>query len=193
MISVLDKPAGRRINLPYSLIFYVNYDSYLLGENLSILCPYPVIGGEHRLNIPGETRLPGWTVTAEILAGKPEGADAPSETDSPLPLVKGKGIQGLGFRGDAFTACLDLDRCGKELAVRKRQPGDFFQPLGMDKTKKVNRFMIDEKIPGFWRGKVPIVCSPQQILWLVGYRIDDRVKVKEKTERELKLEFRKTN
>jgi tRNA(Ile)-lysidine synthase len=49
--------------------------------------------------------------------------------------------------------------------------------------------MIDEKITSLWRGRIPLVCSAAQILWLVGYRIDDRVKVTEKTKRILKLEF----
>jgi len=194
VMSALDKPAGRRLNLPQGLLFYVDYDRYLLGRDLAKLCPYPVIGGEYKLNIPGETQLPGWIVKAEIIEikeGKSEGALAPSETNIPLPFVKGKGIKGLGFKDDAFSACVDLEKTGTDLTMRRRRPGDFFRPLGMNETKKVNRFMIDEKLPQFWRARIPIVCSPMQILWLVGYRIDDRAKVTEKTKRVLRLEFKK--
>ena len=196
VISALDKPAGRRLNLPYDLMFYVNYDHYLLGRDLARLCPYPVIGGEYKLNIPGKTQLPGWIVKAEIeeydrKTGKTEGAPAPSGKDIPLPFSKGKGIKGIGLKNSDFTACFDLEKTGTELNVRKRQPGDAFRPLGMDGIKKVNRFMIDEKVPQFWRGNIPVVCSPEQILWLAGYRIDDRAKVTEKTKKVLKLEFRR--
>ena len=48
---------------------------------------------------------------------------------------------------------------------------------------------IDAKIPRLWRRRVPIVCSPQQIIWLVGWRIDDRVKVTENTKQILCLKF----
>jgi tRNA(Ile)-lysidine synthase len=36
---------------------------------------------------------------------------------------------------------------------------------------------------------VPLICSPKQILWVVGWRIDDRVKVTENTKEVLRLQF----
>ncbi|GAI04221.1 unnamed protein product, partial [marine sediment metagenome] len=55
--------------------------------------------------------------------------------------------------------------------------------------KKLGEFMIDAKIPRIWRQQVPLVCSPQHILWIVGWRIDDRVKVTESTKQILCLKF----
>ncbi|MFH1662784.1 MAG: tRNA lysidine(34) synthetase TilS [Chloroflexota bacterium] len=168
ILAALNKPAGRQINLPGGLIFSIEYDRYLLGMETVNTCPYPVIGGEYRINIPGKTELPGWLVEAEIM--KP-GAMEKEEND--------------------FVAYLDLDKAGNELKVRCRKPADRFQPLGMAETKKLNGFMIDTKIPRRWRQQIPIVFSPQQILWLVGYRIDDRVKVSRETKNVLRLEFKK--
>ena len=88
-----------------------------------------------------------------------------------------------------FTAYFDLGKTGDRLLVRPRQRGDRFQPLGLDQPKKVGEFMIDAKIPRAWRQQVPIVCSSKQILWLVGWRIDDRVKVTENTKQILCLKF----
>jgi len=51
--------------------------------------------------------------------------------------------------------------------------------------------MINTKIPQAWRERVPIVCSPQHILWVVGWRIDERVKVTEDTKKVLRLEFKR--
>ncbi len=168
ILAALDKPAGRLINLPGGLIFSIEYDRYLLGMENVDTCPYPVIGGEYRISIPGKTELPGWLVEAEIMKS---GAMEKEEDD--------------------FIAYLDLDRTGNELKVRRRKPGDRFQPLGMVETKKLNEFMIDAKIPRTWRGRIPVVYSPKQILWLVGYRIDDRVKVTEETKKVLRLEFKR--
>jgi len=53
--------------------------------------------------------------------------------------------------------------------------------------------MIDAKIPRAWRQRVPIVCSPQHILWVVGWRIDDRVKVTKSTKKMLRLKFECTS
>ena len=87
------------------------------------------------------------------------------------------------------VAYLDLDKVGNTMSVRSRQRGDRFYPLGMTEPKKLGEFMIDAKIPRTWRGRVPVVYSPEQILWVVGYRIDDRVKVTDDTSKALQLEF----
>ena len=91
-----------------------------------------------------------------------------------------------------FTAYFDLDKAGNKLTVRTRKPGDKFQPLGMSQSKKLNEFMIDSKIPHAWRERIPIVCSPEHILWVVGWRIDERVKVTEDTKQVLRLEFKRS-
>ena len=52
--------------------------------------------------------------------------------------------------------------------------------------------MIDARIPRAWRQRIPIVCSPGQILWVVGWRIDERVKVTETTKLVLRLKMVKT-
>ena len=67
MVRALDKPAGKQINLPYGLIFTIDYDRYLLGKDRAVLNPFPVLVGEYRLKIPGKTVIPGWQVEAEII------------------------------------------------------------------------------------------------------------------------------
>jgi tRNA(Ile)-lysidine synthase len=196
MMSALSKPAGKRLSLPGGLIFSTGYDQYQFATDIASLSPLPELEGEAQLNVPGQTLLPGWRIEAAIIKpstikGKSEGASAPSETITPLPLNKGKGIQGMGLIKSNFTAYLDLAKTGNKLIVRPRRRGDRFQPLGLSQLKKVGEFMIDAKIPQAWRGKIPIVCSAEQILWVVGWRLDDRVKVTENTKQILRLEFKR--
>ena len=165
VISALTKPAGKRLSLPGGLIFSIEYDSYLLAPDFAALSPFPTLKGEVQLNIPGETVIPGWRVEAAIT-----------------------NREGMTEKGD-FTAHLDLGKTGDKLVVRSRRRGDRFQPLGLGQPKKLSEFMIDAKIPRAWRGKIPVVCSPSQIVWVVGWRIDDRVKVSEKTKQILCLKF----
>jgi len=176
MMAALGKPAGKRLSLPGDLSFATGYDKYQLTTDLTGLSPFPKLEGEIRLNIPGQTRLSGWRIEATIIKpsaikGKPEGASAPLETKND------------------FTAYFDLSKTGDKLIVRSRKRGDRFQPLGLSLPKKVGEFMIDAKIPQAWRRQVPIVCSPSQIVWVVGWRIDDRVKVSDNTRQVLRLEF----
>jgi len=196
IMGALTKPAGKRLSLPGGLVFSIEYDKYLVGPELAALSPFPILGAEFTLKLPGETVLAGWRIEATITSssvakGKPEGALAPSETMTPLPLIKGKGIEGIGLINNLFTAYFDRDKTGDKLLVRPRQPSDRFQPLGMSQPKKLGEFMIDSKIPSAWRQRIPLVCSPQHILWIVGWRIDERVKVTENTKQVLCLEFKR--
>jgi tRNA(Ile)-lysidine synthase len=168
IMAALTKPAGKRLSLPRELIFSIEYNQYLLALDLTALSPFPPLRGEFQLNIPGETRLPGWRTEATIVNREEMTEEA----------------------GD-FTAYFDLGKTGDRLLVRPRQPGDRFHPLGLDQSKKVNEFMIDAKIPRAWRQQVPIVCSPEHILWVVGWRIDDRVKVTDDTKQILCLKFQR--
>ena len=167
IMAALTKPAGRRISLPEGLIFSIEYNRYLLAPEASALSPLPILGDEFPINLPGETLLPGWRIEATIFTRE----------------------QMTGKNKD-FTAYLDLDKTGNKLVVRNRQPGDRFQPLGLSQPKKLGEFMIDAKIPRAWRHRIPIVCSPSQILWVVGWRIDERVKVTDATKQVLYLEFK---
>ena len=166
IMTILNKPAGKQLCLPGGLVFVVEYQQYLIGPDPSALAPFPVLENEFVLNIPGKTLFTGWCVVANVIEREQ-----------------------MEEKGGDFTAYLDRDRVGTELTVRCRQPGDRFQPAGMSQLKKVGEFMIDAKIPRAWRWRIPIVCSPQHILWVVGWRIDDRARVTENTRQVLCLEF----
>ncbi len=90
--------------------------------------------------------------------------------------------------GDGKTvAVIDAGKVDYPLIIRKRQRGDFFYPLGLAKRKKLQDFFVDEKVPRDERDVVPLVTYRGEIVWVVGYRIDDRFKVDKETKRVLKL------
>lgn len=68
----------------------------------------------------------------------------------------------------------------KEINLRNRRVGDKFIPMGMNGTKSIKDFMINEKIPRDMRSRIGIVTFDQEIAWIVGYRSDNRFKFKEK-------------
>ncbi len=80
-----------------------------------------------------------------------------------------------------LTASLDLDRITFPVTVRHWEPGDRFMPLGMKQMKKISDFLIDLKVPVTAKEKVLLMLSGQEVIWVMGYRIDDRFRVTNKT------------
>ncbi len=94
------------------------------------------------------------------------------------------------FAGDGDVAHLDADRIPAELKIRTRKPGDFFVPFGMMGEKKLQDFFVDEKVPRRQRDKVPIIAAGDQIVWVAGFRIDERFRVTAQTKRVLVLHLK---
>ena len=87
----------------------------------------------------------------------------------------------VNFSNDNDTVFLDLKKLEFPLKLRKWEEGDRFQPLGMHHKKKLSDFMIDEKIPLNLKKQALVLTSAQDIVWVVGHRIDDRYKITEQT------------
>ena len=83
-------------------------------------------------------------------------------------------------------AYLDLEKLGG-LFIRTFIAGDRFVPLGMNQEMKLKDFFIGRKIPKEKRRQIPLLVSHSDIIWVVGYRIDDRYKVTKETHRVLKV------
>jgi len=166
ILHALTQSAGKQLSLPYGLTFHGDYEKSIITRGENPLAYLPPLHSESPLNIPGETVVSGWRIAAEVIEGKCE-------------------VQA----SDQLTAYLDFDVTGNSLFIRSRQDGDRFQPLGMHDLKKLQDFMVDSKIPRAWRDNVPLVCTRDQIVWVVGWRIDHRARVTDSTRQTLHLKF----
>ncbi|MCF6347133.1 MAG: tRNA lysidine(34) synthetase TilS [Flavobacteriaceae bacterium] len=87
------------------------------------------------------------------------------------------------------TTYVDKDKLKFPLNVRKWKNGDYFYPFGMQGKKKLSKFFKDEKISLLQKEKIWLLCSENQIVWIIGRRLDDRYKIKDTTKNILKIEI----
>jgi len=83
---------------------------------------------------------------------------------------------------------IDSNKLKFPLIVRKWKNGDYFYPSGMQGRKKVSKFFIDNKMSILQKEKIWLLCSANQVIWVIGERLDDRFKAIETTKNILKIE-----
>lgn len=84
---------------------------------------------------------------------------------------------------------MDYAKLKYPLILRKWKEGDSFQPFGMKGKKKLSKFFKDEKLSLVAKEKIRVLCSDDQIIWIVGMRSDDRFKVTNDTRKILKIVY----
>jgi tRNA(Ile)-lysidine synthase len=90
-----------------------------------------------------------------------------------------------------MEASLDADELKFPLTWRKWKTGDSFQPLGMKHRKKLSDFLVDNKLSLADKNITTVLESDGEIVYVVGWRIDDRFKIKETTKRVLNIRVAK--
>ena len=86
------------------------------------------------------------------------------------------------FNPSPRFANFDQAKLPGELALRPVQPGDRFQPIGMEGTKLVSDFLTDLKLSRVEKGRQFVLTCDGEIAWVVGRRTSHRFKVEEETE-----------
>jgi tRNA(Ile)-lysidine synthase len=192
---------GAKVTLPQNTHLVVGYETLRLyiDENVSTLPDWALLWQDEPISIkvPGKTCL-SQRKTAMI----PATGQCPDTTAHHCKqylkahLCEGE-LDTILSNTDRWTAYLDADQLGPKVSLRQRRPGDRFQPLGMGgKSMEVTDFMINSKIPRHWRDQIPILVHTQssaankdEIAWIVGWRIDDRVKITARTRRTIRLHW----
>jgi len=84
---------------------------------------------------------------------------------------------------------VDADKVTGQLLVRNARRGDRFYPLGGEGSKTLSDFFIDEHVPVYERWRTPVVVDQKGIVWVCGYRLDDRYKVDDQTKRVIRIQL----
>jgi tRNA(Ile)-lysidine synthase len=168
---------GAKATLPRGLLLTVSYDKLMIASPEYRTVPdMPRICAKEPITVcvPGSTSLPccEWTLHVEEIS------------------VPAGGMLAV-YPKSQWEAVLDAEFVGHSPRLRRRRTGDRFCPLGMGgKSKRLNEFMINEKIPVEWRDSIPLLVNEQdQIAWVCGWRPDERARVTAQTRYALHLRF----
>jgi len=169
----LEKTAGAEATLPAGLMLVVGYANFVIADTTHGV-PLPDLPLLNVKTIPvpaqGITPLPesNWIVETQVTTEKSEPPDR-------------------------WTAVLDFGMCRGERTLRRRRPGDRFQPAGLDgHTRSLHEFMIDEKIERAARALLPLLVVDDRIVWVCGLRVDERARVTPYTREFWRVTFRKS-
>ena len=106
----------------------------------------------------------------------------------PLKITQENFSENFEIQKSANIAYIDEEKLKFPLLIRKWQKGDYFYPLGMSTKKKLSDFFIDLKLSLKEKEDVYLIESDNKICWIIGFRIDNRFKVNEKTKKIFKIE-----
>lgn len=85
------------------------------------------------------------------------------------------------------VALLDADKLKFPLTVRRWREGDWFVPFGMSGRKKLSDYLIDKKVSVAEKSRQFVLTSGDDIVWVIGRRLDDRYAITRKTENVLRV------
>ena len=152
------------LELPHETYLEKRYDTVLLKKGrVKRIPPFEI-----ELCVPGRTWIEEIGKEVEI----EETLDRPKQEE---------------FVQSPDLVFLDAEKLQFPLKMRNFRPGDRFQPLGVKGTQKLKEFFIDHKIPKFERPEIPLLLSGETIVWVVGYRVSERVKVTDQSKKMLKV------
>jgi tRNA(Ile)-lysidine synthetase-like protein len=144
----------------------VDYDTVVVETEAAPTADpdYPLFAGEARIvvQLPGITPLGRWQLEAALSA-----------------IVNAQ-------------ACLAIPATSV-VELRTRQAGDRFAPFGLSgHTQKVNRWMINRKIPQAIRHRIPMLCVDAQIAAIIvgaDWIIDEHYAVTDPAQRVVYFRF----
>lgn len=95
----------------------------------------------------------------------------------------------FSIRKDKHIAYFDYDKLTFPLTLRKWKEGDWFIPFGMKGRKKLSDYFSDHKFSRIEKEQAWLLCSGENILWIVGERSDNRFCIDKTTKSVLIVNF----
>ncbi len=169
---VADQATGKQVSLPGGMTARLEYNRLIIAMLTDE--PRESIAELVAIHMPGKTLLPVRRMELDCAVRRALLDDIIEHLHNHNPLEE----------------WLDLDSVRPPLVVRSRQPGDRFWPLGAPGTKKLSDFLSDLKVAPAARERTAVLCDQLGPIWIIGHRIDERVKLTRLTREVLRVRAR---
>lgn len=95
------------------------------------------------------------------------------------------------YISEPTTSCIfvNKEKLKFPLKIRKWQEGDYFYPSGMQGKKKVSKYFKDEKFSLIDKENTWLLCSNNEVIWIINHRADQRFLANNNTQQILKIEL----
>lgn len=192
LLQLLDRKVGRSLNLPYKVLAVLEEEYLYLvqASNLEELKnktigKYETMETYDSFSVSVEKLESGETISL-MLVQPDRFTGAKREVCYTLQLVSDVSEKNLKKQCENY---LDYDKIKGSLCFRKRRSGDYLIMNQDGRKKKLNRYMIDEKIPATLRDEIYFLCHEDHVLWIPQGRISESCKVTGESQRILKILF----
>ena len=108
--------------------------------------------------------------------------ESASSITEPISMeMEKRNAEGFELDSSVSTAAIDYDKLQFPLKLRRWKKGDKFVPLGMKGAKKLSDYFVDRKFSRFQKEQVWLLCSGNDIVWIVNERLNDHYKLSNTT------------
>lgn len=161
--------SGKRISLPYGIVVWKEFEELHFAYAKEDC-------------MPNEAIEKVYDVTPEILASL-------IEVEETITIHLGEERERIECRvfqnnpkdveipRKTYTKWFDYDKIKKGFCIRTRRSGDYLISDTLGRHKKLKEYFINEKIPLLERDKIWILANKSEVLWVIGGRISEHIKV----------------
>lgn len=193
--------AGRRLDFPYGVTAERVYEGIFLKKNAAEkrIQQQPANHWEADDQKKNAGNHPRQEVFIERAGGAGQEEDFPELTAEGFWKIPGYGyeirtrllennFQNEEIPKKMYTKWMDYDKIKGTMQLRTRQEKDFLVLSADGRRKKLKKYFVDEKIPRQKRDRILLLADGSHILWVIGYRISEGIKVTERTRRILEIQ-----
>ena len=180
VLELCGKQSGKEIQLPYQVVARRDFDTLVLFRRC-----------EEKQTV--WTEVSGRELQAALESG--ETVEGPFGKEGELLRMRVFPYHGKSAElpKKPYTKWMDYDKIKQGFCIRTRQSGDYFIGDASGHHKKLKNYFVDEKISAMERDRMWLLAQESLVLWLIGGRISEHVKVTEQTSTIIEIEYQGGN